>query len=173
MPNEQFKPVYKKWYQEPIVVGFLICIFFPVGLYFMWKEKVYSQKTRIIVTYMVPVFLIIVLANSEEKSVTQKEGLPSGLYGTYHATTNYGDGRITINSDNTFIWAFSTGLCKGTYKIIHSEGSSKNDWYYGIKIKVLDGDKMVNGWEFYVNYANSNMKPVLKSWKYGKAHWEM
>jgi hypothetical protein len=61
----------KKWYQQPLGVGVLLWLFFPVGLYFMWKEKVWASKTRIIITSVICLFIIVGLAgkndNGEDK----------------------------------------------------------------------------------------------------------
>lgn len=54
-----------KWYQKPVGVGFLLWLFFPVGLYFMWKEKVWTSKTRIIITSVLSLFIILALAGEK------------------------------------------------------------------------------------------------------------
>lgn len=54
-----------KWYQKPTGVILLLIIFFPVGLYLMWKNDMWTKKTRQIVTAVIAVFL---LANSGGKS---------------------------------------------------------------------------------------------------------
>ncbi len=115
MTNEQLNPeLNKKWYQKPVGVGFLIWIFFPVGLYFMWKEKVYSQKTRIVLTSVLSLFLIIGLTG--KKSVT---------------TTADGDSEISSNvSKSTRISESDiAGLYAG--RGLYNAGDATINLYYG------------------------------------------
>lgn len=99
----------------------------------------------------------------------EKKNLPQVFYGTYYGD-NPADGRFTISSDNTFSWYYSTGFCKGTFDIIKSEGDNPSNWHYYIRIKVIEGDKSPDGWEFGINYANSDMRRVLS---YGSTFWHM
>jgi len=55
-----------KWYQKPEGVIALLILFFPAGLYLMWKDEHWTKQTRWIVT---GVLAIIVLAyNGDESS---------------------------------------------------------------------------------------------------------
>jgi hypothetical protein len=50
-----------KWYQKPNGVIILLIIFFPVGLYLMWKNELWTKKSRLIVT---SVFAVMIIANT-------------------------------------------------------------------------------------------------------------
>lgn len=50
-----------KWYQKPAGVIILLIFFFPVGLYLMWKNELWTKQTRWIVT---GVLALIVIANA-------------------------------------------------------------------------------------------------------------
>jgi hypothetical protein len=50
-----------KWYQKPSGTIILLILFFPVGLYLMWKNKLWTKNTRWIVT---GVFALFVIANA-------------------------------------------------------------------------------------------------------------
>jgi hypothetical protein len=52
-----------KWYDNKLVVYLLILLFFPVGLYALWKNNATSKGTKIIVTVLVSLFAIAVLNN--------------------------------------------------------------------------------------------------------------
>lgn len=54
-----------KWYQKPTGVIILLIFFFPVGLYLMWKNKLWTKRTRWIVT---GVLALIIIANAGKSS---------------------------------------------------------------------------------------------------------
>lgn len=77
-----------KWYQKPVGVGFLLWLFFPVGLYFMWKEKVWTSKTRIIITSVLSLFIILALAGEKSDDSIPHSDIQrlSGLTFVYEET---------------------------------------------------------------------------------------
>ena len=54
-----------KWYQKTSGVIVLLILFFPVGLYLMWKNDLWTKKTRWIVTSVIALFVI---ANAKNNS---------------------------------------------------------------------------------------------------------
>ncbi len=60
----------KRWYQRGGWIIFFLIIFFPVGLYLMWKHAVWTNRTKWIVTGVVAVFALIRLASPGEESTT-------------------------------------------------------------------------------------------------------
>jgi hypothetical protein len=50
----------KKWHQKPVTVVLFLIFFFPVGLYLMWKNELWSKTSRIIVSVF---FGLLVLGN--------------------------------------------------------------------------------------------------------------
>jgi hypothetical protein len=59
--NEQ--PI--KWYNKPKSVIILLVLFFPIGLYLMWKNQLWSNKVRWIVSIA---FAVIVISNPGKNS---------------------------------------------------------------------------------------------------------
>ncbi len=55
----------KSWYESKAVVIFLIILFYPVGLYGMWKSSRFSGKTKWIVTGFFIFFAIISGTNNK------------------------------------------------------------------------------------------------------------
>lgn len=53
----------RKWYQQPVGVVLLLFLFFPLGLYFMWKNSVFPRNARIVITAMVALLTAIVWSN--------------------------------------------------------------------------------------------------------------
>lgn len=47
-----------KWYQKPAGVIILLIFFFPLGLYLMWKNELWTKQTRWIVTAFIAVVII-------------------------------------------------------------------------------------------------------------------
>lgn len=46
-----------KWHQKPAGVIALLILFFPVGLFLMWKNKLWTPTTRVVVTIVIGVLL--------------------------------------------------------------------------------------------------------------------
>lgn len=53
-----------KWYQKSTAVIILLIFFFPVGLYLMWKNELWTKKTRWIATGVVAVMVIANTGNN-------------------------------------------------------------------------------------------------------------
>ena len=53
-----------KWYQKPSTNVLLLIIFFPVGLYLMWKNGIWSKTARIVITLF---FILLVVGNMNSK----------------------------------------------------------------------------------------------------------
>jgi len=49
-----------KWHQKPIATILFLIFFFPVGLYLMWKNEMWSKQSRWIIT---SIFLILIVVN--------------------------------------------------------------------------------------------------------------
>jgi hypothetical protein len=62
-----------KWHQKPTGVIIFLIIFFPVGLYLMWKYELWTKQTRWIVTGLVAVLVIANDGKNKNTSETNKE----------------------------------------------------------------------------------------------------
>lgn len=56
-----------KWYQKPTGIIILLIFFFPVGLYLMWKNELWTKQTRWIVTAVI-VLILVANANNDKNS---------------------------------------------------------------------------------------------------------
>tara|TARA_Y100000385_G_scaffold235325_1_gene249045 strand:- start:956 stop:1420 length:465 start_codon:yes stop_codon:yes gene_type:complete len=64
-----------KWYQKPATVIILLIFFFPVGLYLMWNNELWTKQTRWIVT---GVLALVVIANAgNDKNSNSNSGVES------------------------------------------------------------------------------------------------
>lgn len=58
----------QKWYQKPVIVILFLIFFFPVGLYLMWKNNLWSKTTRIITSVF---FGLLILSNLNKNKSNQ------------------------------------------------------------------------------------------------------
>lgn len=54
------------WYQQPLGIIAMLIFFFPVGLYLMFKYANWTKKTKLIVTSVVIIFVIIGVSSDKE-----------------------------------------------------------------------------------------------------------
>lgn len=59
----------KKFYQKGWFMWLMLIIFFPIGLYLLWKNPDYSKKAKIIITTVLAVFLIFGHNSKDTKKV--------------------------------------------------------------------------------------------------------
>lgn len=57
----------KKWYDNKLVVYLLLVIFFPVGLYALWKNNSFSKGIKIGLTTIVMILVILIGSSDEDK----------------------------------------------------------------------------------------------------------
>jgi hypothetical protein len=55
----------KKWYQKPTSIIILLIFFFPVGLYLMWKNELWTKQIRWVVSSAI---VIVVIANANNNN---------------------------------------------------------------------------------------------------------
>lgn len=60
-----------KWYQKPTGVTILLILFFPAGLYLMWKNNIWSITKRWIVTSIIA---IAIIANAGTNNTSNNSG---------------------------------------------------------------------------------------------------
>lgn len=66
-----------KWYQKPKGVIILLILFFPIGLYQMWKNELWSKSTRWIVTVLL---VVIALGNAGKNNSSVSSSSDSSNY---------------------------------------------------------------------------------------------
>ena len=58
------------WNEKPTNVILLLIFFFPIGIYFMWKNGVFSKSIRIILSFIFGLILLNSVSNSDSSSTT-------------------------------------------------------------------------------------------------------
>jgi len=137
-PLNSVKPISHelKWYQKQTGIILLLLIFFPVGLFFMWKNGLWSAKARWIITAIFPILLLnsaIGNTGSYDRGISERMYLNSN--GSYkiielqldmknvdysHPDSKVGviEGKLIENGS----WKESDGI----YTLISSNGHTRN-----------------------------------------------
>lgn len=101
-------PTTLKWHQKPTNIILLLVFFFPLGLYFMWKNGVWSSKVRWGVTAL---FLVLVVGgvNDKEEVAAEKEAFvyENGIGTIKHYTAKDWDKDAMIKNMGEKVWKFS------------------------------------------------------------------
>ena len=126
----------QKWFQKPITVILFLIFFFPVGLYLMWKNELWSKTVRVVVSVF---FGLLVLVNINKGGRNSEPD--SGVY--------------RVNGDKTDIYCGSS-----TFIEIKKCGEERIVEFYsesgGVKACVTEGSyKMDKNGEFTI-YGLSN-----------------
>lgn len=80
MNNNQQTP--KKWYDNKVLVILLCVIFFPVGLYALWKTDEFAKPVKIAVTAIIAILFVVAINDDGAKDkangpVTEEESAPA------------------------------------------------------------------------------------------------
>lgn len=68
-----------KWYQKKNGIIIVIILFFPVGLYLMWKHSDWSKKTKLIITTIF--FIALIVPKGEQNTSFQNTNSSTKVYG--------------------------------------------------------------------------------------------
>jgi len=154
-----------KWYQKPISIIILIVLFFPVGLYLMWKNRLWSKSVRILVTIFMVGFFIYTSSNSKSSDITtfsneNTSNTDSDGYGQYSDFSGWFSGisgSFNVNSstfsgyinDNNNVERYS-GRTIGKDLVMDVDGTGQE-----VKVGYISGDKL------YIWYLG-NYQPIGK-----------
>ena len=71
--NKENQQIDKKWYDNKFITHLLLVIFFPVGLYALWKSRTIAKWWKITATVIVSLITITNLSDSESSSSVSGE----------------------------------------------------------------------------------------------------
>lgn len=54
-----------KWHQKPLSTTILLILFFPLGIYLMWKNELWSKTARVVISAF---FGLLVIGNMNKES---------------------------------------------------------------------------------------------------------
>ncbi len=138
-----------KWYQKPTGIIILLIVFFPVGLFLMWKNEIWTKKTRWIVTGAIALLFIA------------SAGGDSGLNGKkFMHMNNAADlgAVIEFESNEKCSFFLTTGTLKrsnlGTYSLEKDELTFSWDKGIGPKSgKLIKDDSNKSEWKIDIGTA--------------------
>lgn len=64
MENQKRQTLSQKWYNNPIIINLLLVLFFPVGLYLLWKSTSIEQWWKVTATVTIAILVIAKLSDS-------------------------------------------------------------------------------------------------------------
>ena len=64
----------QKWNEKPLNIIILLVVFFPAGLYFMWKNKAWNKGTRWIISSFFIFFMLISLGTGNSSTYSNGIG---------------------------------------------------------------------------------------------------
>ena len=134
-----------KWYQKKNGIIIVLILFFPVGLYLMWKHSDWNNKTKVIITSL---FLIVGIFSKTDESSDSKIN-ESSIYGMYSDFSRWNSsitGKVVVNKDS---WMYIINDNNSiTTKRGKTNGSSLLDEYGMNKVGYISMGKV------YVYYLN-------------------
>ena len=148
-----------KWFQKPTGAIILLVLFFPVGLYLMWKNQFWTKKTRWIVTVFFGLLAISMASKDKtsspssysDSSSTSNESSSSsndsyGVYSDFSGWYQGISGKVNVDSSSWAAYILDNGNISN-YKGI-TNGTDLMDEYGVNKLGYLSGDKV------YIYYLN-------------------
>lgn len=135
-----------KWHQKPISTILFLIFFFPLGVFFMWKNGNFSKKSRIVVTTVIA--LLFIFAISDDSKTTTSSSISS--------SSSYNSSSILVGYD----WVYpDINDPMGAWKF-----SSDGSFNYGTT--VFGGSTRYGRWEDVGNnkvklyYTNGNTQTI-------------
>lgn len=92
------------WHQNPTNIILLLIFFFPAGLYFMWKNELWSKQTRWIISGVIALFIIAnANFNKVKSSNSAKTNISSTELSSSISTKTFNSGYyyLYFKDDNT------------------------------------------------------------------------
>jgi hypothetical protein len=121
----------RSWYQNPLGIIILLILFFPIGLYLMWKYEIWSPNIRWVIS---GVFALLLTINVKNDSIFTelKSSFSNVMDNEYKGVYKFDNGTdvkgtITISNNGSFIYVLEGYL---------GQSLSNEDGY-------LNGDQLV------------------------------
>jgi hypothetical protein len=147
-----------KWYQKPTGIIILLIVFFPVGLFLMWKNEMWSKKTRWIVTGTIAILFI---ANAGGKN--------SGLDDSSFYKKDFRSNTATIFGESGYNRAIFEENGNVEYCNMWKEAKNKNGSFHPSNLtkgtwKFIDSEKK----KIQVDFSDGNNRDKAGIWEFDK-----
>jgi len=74
METQKHQKQSQKWYNSPIIINLLLVLFFPVGLYLLWKSTSIAKWWKVTATIIIAYLVIVNLGDTDDAISTGKLG---------------------------------------------------------------------------------------------------
>lgn len=136
MENQQ------KWHQKPVTAVLFLIFFFPVGLYLMWKNNLWSKTARIIVSVF---FGLLVVGNLSKEANQNSNGVNNV---NSSKTITFGEAKqfmkTRLNNVNQTLMASKTVVFEGKkvymFMSVTEDGSTCISAVSEFKLEVMSVD---------------------------------
>ena len=105
----------KKFTQRPEGVIVWLILFFPVGIYFMWKNDIWSKKAKVIISIVFGILFIGMVGNNNNKNGTTTSAVDSNYEGSFKATVQGVEYELAIDGTMVAWTVYVPGLGQSAY----------------------------------------------------------
>jgi hypothetical protein len=120
----------KKWYQKTGGIIFWLIVFFPVGLYLMWKHANWHKTAKWVVTAVYALLFLNGMVSSSSSDVSKQNAAPQSAQQsaqpspTPKPTGKPAEKTLFTGADGILNYNEDIANCEGTVVV----GATKDDW---------------------------------------------
>lgn len=118
----------KKWYTESIWIIVLLVLFFPVGLFLMWKYSTWNKAVKWIITVIIAIFVLtsLVSSNSTTPSTysTKNESAPTASSQSTQTPTPKPVKQLDLKIINLIVKRINMDQCRYFFALRNNEDTA-------------------------------------------------
>jgi hypothetical protein len=152
-----------KWYKSPIGVVFLLVIFFPIGLYLMWKYMNWNNKVKWGVTGFFGLMIVIdgIVSNFQSKNQSQPVATNQSPSPAPTATPSPTPVKqLDLKVSNIIVKKINMDQCRYFFNIKNGELSNFSG-KVGVALHKLDSVWPEDGSEVQIDQLQTNLNKVF------------
>lgn len=120
----------RKWYQKTVVIVLLLIIFWPVGLYLMWKYTGWSKGIKVAVSIIAGLFGALFIYSALNPSIIL-------------TMDNVKDGKISTDDKAYTVSGSLSGIRDGVSITINDQPAMRSGDKFSLSINLKDGDNQI------------------------------
>jgi hypothetical protein len=154
----------KKYYANNVFVIFLCVVFFPVGLYILWKNNDFSKSAKIVVTSLISLVLVLLIVKQNEVGNKIDNSTPSSLStSTTKSKSRFESNPVEKVIDSLKIIGADSNYTNEMTKSLNEKMSTINKLEGKEKIKSDEVKIQVNNEPVKIKKENENPKIVVNT----------
>jgi hypothetical protein len=114
----------KKWYTETIWIIILVVLFFPVGLFLMWKYSQWNKAVKWIVTVTIAIFVLTSFASSNSTTSIKNESAPAASSQTAQTPTPKPVKQLDLKVINLIVKRINMDQCRYFFALRNNEDTA-------------------------------------------------